>query len=728
MAVKALFACSALLSSASGLKVSMDADEGSLASLSETDARLSPSLMEAELLDAEALMQEAAWAADEQAEEEADLLANASTEEPALQEPPADAPEAAPEPAAEAAPAAREEAAANTSEASAENATEEGNASRANLSTYFDPKLMAIFREKQAHLKETMKDFMVSKKELDVAKLAANLAMKKLRLAKLAANLAMKKLSPGFRLQGSTETALTAIQMLRPQCLRILAMVDGIALNLVTGVASRRCLAAASPRHPPRGRPREVQESDLPKLKEHAKKICKEYGKTNKHNKIKEAPARESGIRQQLGSKQRAGQVEAAYQQIKQKITQECNSAGAKAGFAPQAMQAQPSELANATEAVADAPAEAQRAEASANASEAVAENATEDSNATRANLSTYFDPKLMAIFREKQAHLKETMKDFMVSKKELDVAKLAANLAMKKLRLATEKRRKILMGERMAEAEERRAIKENRRQAKTDMTARAEQLLEDSLGGLAGVNMSYLVDVVLALPEALQDEEFVEDFRNVTKRVDVNVRKFLDQTQQKTTQFVKDSTSASDVELRFIMAKFFHESGFRLRGLHQDSLKAIQMLRRTVPEDLERALFPFLGQLNANTVRLRINATSLATATPKEACDQITQIMANVSDYPLETIGKVIENVSTRVLPNMERTLQVSPNITTFVGSFLNMARLEVGGLQEAAHSMVTRASPIIAERVQCTFSGASSRFGLVGTAAALVATWLLL
>ncbi|CAK0871975.1 unnamed protein product [Prorocentrum cordatum] len=709
MAVKALFACSALLSSASGLKVSMDADEGSLASLSETDARLSPSLMEAELLDAEALMQEPATDCEP---------CLCRTEEPALQEPPADAPEAAPEPAAE-------EAAANTSEASAENATEEGNASRANLSTYFDPKLMAIFREKQAHLK----DFMVSKKELDVAKLAANLAMKKLRLAKLAANLAMKKLSPGFRLQGSTETALTAIQMLRPQCLRILAMVDGIALNLVTGVASRRCLAAASPRHPPRGRPREVQESDLPKLKEHAKKICKEYGKTNKHNKIKEAPARESGIRQQLGSKQRAGQVEAAYQQIKQKITQECNSAGAKAGFAPQAMQAQPSELANATEAVADAPAEAQRAEASANASEAVAENATEDSNATRANLSTYFDPKLMAIFREKQAHLKETMKDFMVSKKELDVAKLAANLAMKKLRLATEKRRKILMGERMAEAEERRAIKENRRQAKTDMTARAEQLLEDSLGGLAGVNMSYLVDVVLALPEALQDEEFVEDFRNVTKRVDVNVRKFLDQTQQKTTQFVKDSTSASDVELRFIMAKFFHESGFRLRGLHQDSLKAIQMLRRTVPEDLERALFPFLGQLNANTVRLRINATSLATATPKErACDQITQIMANVSDYPLETIGKVIENVSTRVLPNMERTLQVSPNITTFVGSFLNMARLEVGGLQEAAHSMVTRASPIIAERVQCTFSGASSRFGLVGTAAALVATWLLL
>ncbi|CAK0801111.1 unnamed protein product [Prorocentrum cordatum] len=99
------------------------------------------------------------------------------------------------------------------------------------------------------------------------------------------------------------------------------------------------------------------------------------------------------------------------------------------------------------------------------------------------------------------------------------------------------------------------------------------------------------------------------------------------------------------------------------------------------------------------------------------------------LSILDLETIGKVIENVSTRVLPNMERTLQVSPNITTFVGSFLNMARLEVGGLQEAAHSMVTRASPIIAERVQCTFSSARQRIGLNLLSAVVVfaTPWLL-
>ncbi|CAK0881220.1 unnamed protein product [Prorocentrum cordatum] len=333
-------------------------------------------------------------------------------------------------------------------------------------------------------------------------------------------------------------------------------------------------------------------------------------------------------------------EVDADERVAEEEMDAETDPEAPAAEAAPAAEEA-PAAAAEAPVAEAAPAREAAVAESSEGAAANTSENATEvqaDENQSRANLSTYFDPKLMAIFREKQAHLKETMKDFMVSKKELDVAKLAANLAMKKLRLATEKRRKILMGERMAEAEERRAIKESRRQAKTDMTARAEQLLADSLGGLSGVNMSYMVDVVLALPEALQDEEFVEDFRNVTKRVDVNVRKFLDQTQQKTTQFVKDSTSASDVELRFIMAKFFHESGFRLRGLHQDSLKAIQMLRRTVPEDLERALFPFLGQLNANTVRLRINATSLATATPKEACDQITQIMANVSDF--DSIG----------------------------------------------------------------------------------------
>jgi len=249
--------------------------------------------------------------------------------------------------------------------------------------------------------------------------------------------------------------------------------------------------------------------------------------------------------------------------------------------------------------------------------------------------------------------------------------------------------------------------------------------------GQAMGFNLSYMVDIVLALPEALQDDEFVEDFRNVTKLVDVNVQRFMDQTQRMISQFVKDSKSASDVELRFIMAKFFHESDFRLRGLHQDSLKAVQKLRRTATDDLERALFPFLGQLNANTVRLSINATSLVTVTPREACDQISQVMANVSEYEgkLEAIGKLVENVFARVLPNMEKTLQVAPNITTFVGLFLNMARLEVGGLREVAHSMVTSASPIIAERVQCTFSNARPRIGfsLLGAVAVLATMWLL-
>jgi len=368
------------------------------------------------------------------------------------------------------------------------------------------------------------------------------------------------------------------------------------------------------------------------------------------------------------------------------------------------------------------------------------ASNLTEVSNATeyqienesKKNLSTYFDPHLMAIFRERQTELKEAMKEFMVSKKELDVAKLSANLAMKKLRMATEKRRKILMSGRMMEMERRRALKQEHIQAKQDLIRRGEEMLGGAITGFAaGVNLSFAAEMLLALPEALEDQEFMEDFRNSTKQVDKLVRKFLDHAQTKTNQFVKESTSASDVELRFVMAKYFHESSFKLRALHQDTLRQLQKLRRTVPEDLERSMFPFLGQLNTHAVHLRINATSLATATPKETCLQVTDIMANISDYDnkLQTVNKVIENV-TAIIPQMSEALSIPQQTADFVESFLNMARLEVGGLQEAAHSMVQRASPIITDRVQCTFSGARPRFGLSAASAlaVLVSTWLLL
>ena len=96
--------------------------------------------------------------------------------------------------------------------------------------------------------------------------------------------------------------------------------------------------------------------------------------------------------------------------------------------------------------------------------------------------------------------------------------------------------------------------------------------------------------------PEPLQDEEFAEDFRHVVQRVDVNVRKYGDQAQRMATLLAKDSTSVSDVEPRFITAEPFHESGLNLRDLNQDSPKANWMRGRTVPEDLERVFFPFLG------------------------------------------------------------------------------------------------------------------------------------
>ncbi|CAK0800340.1 unnamed protein product [Prorocentrum cordatum] len=79
------------------------------------------------------------------------------------------------------------------------------------------------------------------------------------------------------------------------------------------------------------------------------------------------------------------------------------------------AAEAAPAGEAPSNATAAEAPAsEAAAAESSEGTAAGASGNATEvqsDENQSRANLSTYFDPKLMAIFREKQAHLKETMK-----------------------------------------------------------------------------------------------------------------------------------------------------------------------------------------------------------------------------------------------------------------------------------------------------------------------------
>ncbi|CAK0860789.1 unnamed protein product, partial [Prorocentrum cordatum] len=178
--ILALFALSPVASSLSLHKV--EAEEGAgdmlfaLSSVSETQqggerSEEEYTAISSLLSEAEALLQVEAATDREAAEEEIALLQEVDADEKVAEEeldadsdPEAPAAEASPEAPAAAAEAPREAAAVDGSEGTAANTS--GNASevqvdenqtRANLSTYFDPKLMAIFREKQAHLKETMK-------------------------------------------------------------------------------------------------------------------------------------------------------------------------------------------------------------------------------------------------------------------------------------------------------------------------------------------------------------------------------------------------------------------------------------------------------------------------------------------------------------------------------------------------------------------------------------------
>merc|ERR1740123_956682 len=205
----------------------------------------------------------------------------------------------------------------------------------------------------------------------------------------------------------------------------------------------------------------------------------------------------------------------------------------------------------------------------------------------------------------------------------------------MHKVKEEAEKRRKIAAAKKAKEDAELAAKAEARRKAKEEMMAKARLIAGPAFSSgsqlLGELTVENLVDVLITLPSAIQDEQFMQSFHHSAKEVKQAVKDFSNITQKRTAAFVSSSTSASDVELYFSMAKFFHESGYRLKALHKDTEKIIKDLRFTVPDNLKKALGPILSHLKANTVPLKVNATSLASATPAEACDQIAGIMSNI-------------------------------------------------------------------------------------------------
>merc|ERR1719203_815552 len=190
----------------------------------------------------------------------------------------------------------------------------------------------------------------------------------------------------------------------------------------------------------------------------------------------------------------------------------------------------------------------------------------------------------------------------------------------------------------------------------------------------------------------------------------------FLNITRRKTSKFVVAASKASDVELSFLLARYFHEASFSVKAMQSDSQKIARDLNVVMPANLRRSFLPIVKGLRANAVPLRVNASSLASATITDACVEISSLMGNISDYnnKLTSMHGSLHSawqLSELMLPKVGKIYPMKPMVIDTVKDMMAMATNEVAGLSEAADEIVTNVGPIIAERMQCAWSAAPPR-----------------
>jgi hypothetical protein len=350
-------------------------------------------------------------------------------------------------------------------------------------------------------------------------------------------------------------------------------------------------------------------------------------------------------------------------------------------------------------------------------------------------NLTASLDqiiPLLQADFKKKTDNLKRTLRSFKEKQKELDFAKKEATLAMKDLRKEAEKRRKVILDRKRAKEDERLAKIEAHRAAKEAMIKKAQMLMgakaNSEMSGMLGeVTLGIMVEVMMALPKATENPLFMKRINKAKIQIANTVQDFLNITRRKTAKFALASGRASDVELSFLMTRYFHEASFRVKSMHADAQKLARDLNVVMPRELRQAFMPIIKQLREQAVPLRVNASALAAASQADACNEISGLMSNITDYntKLATMHTSLHNIwqmSELMLPHMSKIYPMTPETIDLVKDFMSLATTQCAGLQESADEIVTQVGPVISERMQCTWSAAKPRFGL-GLAAVLAA-----
>mmetsp|Transcript_108835 Transcript_108835/g.283812 ORF Transcript_108835/g.283812 Transcript_108835/m.283812 type:complete len:453 (+) Transcript_108835:80-1438(+) len=341
--------------------------------------------------------------------------------------------------------------------------------------------------------------------------------------------------------------------------------------------------------------------------------------------------------------------------------------------------------------------------------------------------------PELQTDFKYKTQQLKVALAWFKEKQRDLERAKKEATKAMKELRLEADKRRRAATERKKAKEKERLARDEMARTAKEAMIKKARALMGTTGAGsednfmLSEAALSTMVNVLMSLPAAVENPIFLKRLTRGKEQAVTAVQDFLNITRRKTSKFVLAASKASDVELGFLLARYFHEASFRVKAMQSDGMKIARDLNIVMPRELRQAFLPVVKGVRAQALPLKVNATSLASATITEACLQMSSLMSNISDYnnKLNNMHSSMHDVwqiSELILPKVGKIYPMKPVVIDTVKDFMSMATSQVAGLQEAADEIVVNVGPIVAERMQCTWSGAFPRSS-VGWAAMLAA-----
>jgi len=341
--------------------------------------------------------------------------------------------------------------------------------------------------------------------------------------------------------------------------------------------------------------------------------------------------------------------------------------------------------------------------------------------------------PILEMDFKSRTQELKVALATFKEKQHDMDVAKREATQAMKELRLEADKRRRAATERKKAKEKERLARDEMARTAKEAMIKKAQALMgakgQSENVMLSDTALGTMVNVLMALPAAVENPIFTKRLNRAKDEAVNTVQDFLNITRRKTSKFVLAASKASDVELSFLMARYFHEASFRVKAMQSDAEKVARDLNVVMPRKLRTSFNPILKQLRSNAVPLRVNASQMAEQTLSQACTQMGQLMSNITQYDnqLNTLHTGLHNVwqmSELMLPHMSRIYPMKTIIIDTVKDFMMLATTQIASLQEAADEIVSNVGPVVTERMQCTWGAAGPRgVGLFALLAPLVA-----